>query len=411
VSLRFGLGARRRLQRVGAGGAAAFDLAPPQPRTFPDTGIGHGWEAPALAVLSLILLGFGLVTLFSASAVLAQRQGLPGSFYVQGQAVVALAGVALALVVARIPYDLWRRLAWPSVVASIAFLIFIILPWTEGVAPRINGARRWLDVGFSIQPSELAKLAMIFWTAQLAVRKQGHFRSLSQGLLPFLVVWAALLFPILLQPDLSTAAVTGMLGVLILFAAGARLAHFLFLGVVFSPVLLAQLGAGFRVDRLAAYLNPAAFADGAGYQVQQSLLAVGSGGAMGVGFGQGRQKFGFLPELHNDFIFAIIGEEWGFAGVVGLVVLYVGIILVGFRIAQRAPDLFGELVAVGLTSLIALHAVLHMGVGLGLVPSTGLPLPLVSYGRSNLLVTLFAIGVLMSIARASRLAAKRGANG
>ena len=152
---------------------------------------------------------------------------------------------------------------------------------------------------------------------------------------------------------------------------------------------------------MVSYLNLSADPAGAGFQVHQSLLAFGSGGVAGVGFGQGRQKLGFLPEAHNDFIFSMIGEEWGLVGVTTAVLLYLLLILVGFRIASRAPDLFGQLMAVGLTSMIAVHAILHMAVGLGLVPATGLALPLISYGRSNLLVTLASLGILMSISRAS----------
>tara|TARA_B100000953_G_C17784146_1_gene346614 strand:- start:17 stop:520 length:504 start_codon:yes stop_codon:yes gene_type:complete len=158
---------------------------------------------------------------------------------------------------------------------------------------------------------------------------------------------------------------------------------------------------GFRADRFEAFLNPASEQTGAGYQSYQALLGMGSGGWFGVGIGQGRQRFGFLPEAHNDFIFSMIGEEWGFIGVLVLLMMYVTLVLVGFRIARRAPDLFGELLALGFTSLIALQALLHMGVGLGLLPTTGLALPLVSYGRSNLIVTLASLGILMSVARAA----------
>jgi len=209
------------------------------------------------------------------------------------------------------------------------------------------------------------------------------------------------LIPIALQPDLSTAMLIGLLGVMIVFAAGVRITHFLFLGLLIVPFLQKQLSVGFRADRIEAFLNPALDPTGAGFQVRQSLVALGSGGLTGVGIGEGRQKFGFLPEAHNDFIFAMIGEEWGLLGVIFLVALYMGIVLVGFRIASRAPDLFGELLALGFTNLIALHAVLHMSVGLSLVPPTGLALPLVSWGRSSLVVTLAAIGVLISVARSA----------
>ena len=213
--------------------------------------------------------------------------------------------------------------------------------------------------------------------------------------------WTTLLLPVALEPDLSTSALIALLGVLVVFAAGARIGHFVFLGALTVPVLKHQLAVGFRADRVAAFLNPASDPAGAGFQVRQSLVALGSGGLTGVGFGMGRQKFGFLPEAHNDFIFAMVGEEWGLLGVLFLAALFAAIILVGFRIAGRAPDLFGELLAIGVTNLIALQAVLHMAVGLGLVPTTGLALPLVSYGRSNLVVTMVAMGILMSVARAA----------
>jgi len=221
------------------------------------------------------------------------------------------------------------------------------------------------------------------------------------GLGPFFLVWGVVLLPVLLQPNLSTAMVIAALGLLVIFTAGARVAHFGFLALLVLPFVRKQLEVGFRADRIEAFMNPAADPDGAGFQLLQSLVAVGSGGVTGVGFGEGRQKFGFLPEAHNDFIFAMVGEEWGLVGIVLLVSTYLALILVGFRIAARAPDLFGELLAVGITSLIALQATLHMAVGLGLVPTTGVALPLFSYGRSGLLATLAALGILVSVARAA----------
>lgn len=378
---------------------AGTDVAPRAPSTFPETGLGRGWEPTVLLGATLLLLSFGLVNLYSASAFLAQRQNLPDTFYVLRQAVGAAAGLAVLAACARIPYTAWRHAAWGLLAGAFVLLVLTVLPWTTGIAPEINGARRWLNLGVSFQPSEFAKLAVIVWTAHLAVRKREAFPSLSRGLLPFLLIWALVLVPVVLQPDLSTALVTALLGVLVLFTAGARIGHFVFLGAVTAPLVISQLGTGFRRERLLAFQDAAGHMATAGYQVRQSLIALGSGGVAGVGFGEGRQKLGFLPEPHNDFIFSLIGEEWGLLGVAFLIALYLTVILVGFRIARRAPDLFGQLLAVGLTSLVAVHAVLHMAVGLGLVPPTGLPLPLVSYGRSNLLVSLAAIGILVSVAR------------
>ena len=371
-----------------------------EPTPLPGSRFGGGWEGAAIMTLTLLLLSFGLVTLYSASSFLAQRQGLPHYHFVVRQAAGAGAGLVCLLVCSRIPYRMWRSLAWPMLFAAWALLVFIILPGTEAFAPERNGARRWLQVGpVSFQPSEAAKLAILVWTAALATKKRDQFRSLSRGLGPFLLIWAVTLVPILLEPDFSTAVLIGMLGCIIIFAAGARVGHFVFLGLLVTPVVLQQFATDFREMRLAAFFNPEAHTAGAGYQVRQSLIAIGSGGVGGVGFGEGQQKFGFLPEAHNDFIFALIGEEWGLVGVGLLVLAYVGLILIGFRVASRAPDLLGELLAVGCTSLVALHAFLHMAVNLGLLPATGLPLPLISDGRSNLVVTLAAIGILVAVAR------------
>ena len=351
--------------------------------------------------LTLVLLSIGLVTLYSASSVLAMRAGLPDTYFLLRQSTAAGVGLVVLIACALLPYHWWQRWSWPLLGVSVASLLVLVLPGTEGIAPVINGSRRWLRIGVSGQPSEFAKIAFIVWTATMAVKKAPHFQSLRRGLAPFFVVWSLVLVPIALQPDLSTAMLIGLLGVMILFAAGARFSHFVFLVLLILPFIQRQLSVGFRASRIEAYFNPALDPAGAGFQVRQSLVGLGSGGLMGVGFGEGRQKFGFLPEAHNDFIFAMIGEEWGLFGVVLLVALYVGIVLVGFRIASNAQDLFGELLALGFTNLIALQAVLHMSVGLGLAPPTGLALPLVSWGRSNLVVTLAAIGILVSVARAA----------
>lgn len=378
------------------------NVAPPGPTSLPDTGLGRGWEPVVLLGVTLTLLAFGLVTLYSASTFLAHRAGVPDYYFVLRQAAGGALGLGVLVVCSRIPYRWWRPLAWPLLIMSWILLLVLVLPGTEEIAPRINGARRWLKIGITLQPSELAKIALIIWTAALAVKKQAHFRSLRRGLLPFLVVWTAVLLPIAVEPDFSTACLIGLLVGTVVFVAGGRPGHFVFLGLLLLPFVRAQLGADWRLRRMTAFLHPEVDPAGAGFQLRQSLVALGSGGLTGVGFGEGRQKFGFLPEPHNDFIFAMVGEEWGLMGVLFLLSLYLVLVLVGFRIAARADDLFGELLAVGFTSLIALHALLHMGVGLGLVPTTGLALPLVSYGRSNLLVTMAAVGILMAVARETR---------
>lgn len=379
----------------------SLDVAPAHEVAHADVGIGRGWEVGALLGTTLLLVSFGLVTLYSASPYLAQRAAEPDHFFVLRQATGAAVGLAALGVLAWLPYEIWQHAAWLVLGAVWVVLVLLILPGTESIAPVINGARRWWRLGISFQPSEVAKLAIIIWTAAIAVRKQDRFKSLRRGLLPFLVIWTLVLVPIALEPDLSTMLIVAALGTIIVYAAGARIGHFVFLGFALLPVLVMQLTADFRARRVVAFMDPTSDPTGAGFQVQQSLVALGSGGFTGVGFGQGQQKFGFLPEVQNDFIFAMIGEEWGFLGVLATVCLFGVVVLVGFRIASRAPDLFGQLLGVGITSMIGIQAVLHMAVGMGMVPATGVPLPLISYGRSNLLVTLAGVGILLSIARTS----------
>lgn len=381
--------------------APPTEVAAAGPRSYPDIGLGRGWEPAALVAISLLLVSFGLVTLYSTSSLLAQRMGYADYHFVLRQCSAAAMGLVALVVCAKLPYKLWEHLSWPLLALTSIALLLLVIPGTESIAPEWNGSRRWLRVGVRFQPSELAKFVIIVWTAALAVRKQPYFRSLRRGLLPFLLVWGVVAFLVAIEPDLSTAVVILFLGGSIVFSAGARIAHFIFLGLLALPVLVAQLMVSFRWERVLAFLDPSSDPAGAGFQIHQSLIALGSGGLTGQGFAKGRQKFGFLPEPHTDFMFSMIGEEWGFIGVVALVLAYLAIVLVGFRIARRAPDLFGELLAVGLSSFIAVHATLHMFVGLGLVPSTGLPLPMISYGRTNLVVTLAVVGVLIAIARAS----------
>ncbi|MGH7483135.1 MAG: putative lipid II flippase FtsW [Longimicrobiales bacterium] len=373
-----------------------------QPRARTMSRLGSGWETPALLLLTTLLLGFGLVSVYSASAVMAQADGLPDYYYVVRQATGGAIGLLLLVLAAQIDYRLWRRFAWPLLLVALALLIATVLPGLDSIAPEINGARRWLLLGpVSLQPSEVMKIVVIAWTAMLAVRKQELLHSLSRGLLPFLLVWCVIDLPIFLQPNLSAAVLIMLLAALVVFAAGARIGHFILLAVVGVPLLWSQVeSVAYRMRRIVAFLEPTHDIAGASYQVNQSLIAIGSGGPFGLGFGSGQQKFGFLPEPHNDFIFAMIAEEWGFAGTTFLVALYALFGLVGYRVAREAPDFFGFLLAIGLTNLVVVQALLHMSVNLALVPTTGVTLPFISFGRSSLLVCLVAVGVLMNIARA-----------
>ncbi len=369
----------------------------------PASRLGTGWEAPTLLLLTLIALSFGVVSVYSASAVKAQLGGLPHYHYLVRQAAGGAAGLVLLVVGASIDYRRYRLLAWPMIVATLVALAILVLPGAEAIAPRLNGARRWLIIGpITLQPSEFAKFTLIAWTAAFAVRKQDQLHSLRRGLAPALAVWLAVVGLIVMEPSMSAALIVLMLAVLVIFAAGARLGHFVALGLLGLPVLLTQIGkVEYRLERLWTFFHRTGDLSNLGYQINQALIALGSGGLLGVGFGRGQQKYGFLPEPHNDFILAMVGEEWGFVGVTALVLLFLAFALIGYRIARQAPDLFGYLLAIGLTNLIALQALLHTAVNLALIPTTGVTLPFISYGRSSLLVCLFTVGVLINIARQS----------
>jgi cell division protein FtsW len=376
----------------------------PRPRAVEDPSrLGRGWETGAVFAITTTLVAAGLVMLYSASSVMAQAQGLAPHHYLLRQMSGALLGLVALVLAAQLDYRRLRALSWPLLAVVVAMLFVMVLPSARSIAPLVNGARRWLLVGpVAVQPSELAKLVLIIWTAALVVKKQDRLRSLSRGLGPFLVVWGLVAGLILLQPDLSSALLLLGLAGLVAYAGGARPAHFLVLGALTLPLVWSQLTrVGYRMERLSTFLDPRADVVDMGYQVNQSLIALGSGGVVGRGFGRGQQKFGFLPEPHNDFILAMIGEEWGFLGVATLVLLFVAFGLVGYRIARGAPDLFGFLLALGVTNLVVVQAFIHMGVNLALLPATGVTLPFISYGRSSLIVSLAAAGILISVGRIS----------
>ena len=388
---------------IGRGRTVPADPYPRQRAVQDPSRLGRGWESGAVLLLSVTLVAVGLIMVYSASAVMAQSRGLVPHYFLLRQMSGALAGMVALVVAAQVDYRRLRTLAWPLLAVVVGMLIAMVLPGMEHLAPEANGARRWLMIGpVGIQPSELAKLVLIIWTAALVVKKQDRLRSLSKGLAPFLLIWGLVVALILAQPDLSTAALALLLAGLVAYAGGARPAHFVALGLLATPFLWSQVTrVAYRMERITAFLDPRADVSDLGYQINQSLIALGSGGVLGRGFGRGQQKFGFLPEPHNDFILAMIGEEWGFLGVAVLTLLFTVFALVGYRIARNAADLFGFLLAVGITNLVVVQAFLHMAVNLALVPPTGITLPFISYGRSSLIVTLAGVGMLMSIARIS----------
>lgn len=360
-----------------------------------------GVEARALLLVTAVLVSFGLAVLYSASSIVAVNQGKPGHVFLLKQVSGVIIGLLAFAFAAKVDADWWRRLAWPVMGISLLLMLVTVLPFTMSLAPPINGSRRYL-VGGSMQPSEFAKFAVIVWTSMLLVKKGDAVRRLGKGLLPFIAIIGTLSFLAILEPDLSVAMMFCLLMAVLLFVGSARVAHFVFLGALVLPLLLQQVSASTYVrERVRSFMAKeqadTARKTSVSDQQYQSLVAVGSGQILGVGFGEGNQQRGWLPLAYNDFIGSVVGEEFGFVGIAGITLAFTLYGWLGFRIAKRARSPFTSLVAVGITFATVLTAFIHLGVVIGLLPNTGLTLPFVSYGRSNLVLTLAMTGILVNI--------------
>jgi cell division protein FtsW len=351
--------------------------------------IEQRWETRGLAVVAMALSMIGVIAVYGASSLLSTRGGIVGSSFALNQAGGLLAGGLLATIVARLDYHVWQRWAWPLVGVVTVLLLIPLLPFTHRIAPVLNGARRWVDVGVGrFQPSEVAKLVVVVWTAMLAAKKGEVMRSFRYGVVPVLAIVVPLVGMIFFEPNLSMALLVTLLAGVVVFAAGAKIGHFLLLAVGSAPLLFGAVAtAQYRLARILTFLNSGSAPTEATWQVHQSLVGISAGGLHGVGPGHGTQKLGYLPYAYSDFIFSTLGEEWGFVGVLVLVVGFGAFIWLGFRIARSARDPFGQLLAGGLTALVGIAVVLHICVNLAFV----------SYGRSSLLVSLIATGMLVSV--------------
>jgi cell division protein FtsW len=359
------------------------------------------WETRLLGAVTAILVVFGIASTYGAASLVTLRGESAGMDFMARQIIGAMMGGILLLLASRQDYYRWRAWAWPLLLLTFVLLLIPILPFTHSISPVINGARRWVDLGpVNFQPSELARFAIVVWCAMLASKKGAQVREFKKGVLPFIVVLGSVSLLILLQPNLSMATLVAIIGGLVLFTAGAQIGHFIILGAVAVLLVFHQIrDAEYRLSRLVTFLNPGDGTSDAGFQIYQSLVGFGSGGVFGTGFGEGQQKLGYLPYAYSDFLFSTIGEEWGFVGVFVVVSLFALFCWLGFRIARTASDPFGQYLAVGLTAAIGLSAFMHMAVSLGLVPTTGLTLPFMSYGRSSQVISLVATGVLINIGR------------
>ena len=360
----------------------------------------------ALLVSVIALTCFGIVMVYSASATMAEKRYHDGFYFLKRQGAFAIVGIVIMYAAMQIDYHLWRKLAVPALIACLILLIVVFVPGLGGSA---GGSSRWIKLfyGFRFQPSELAKIALIMYMAFSLDRKQDKVKSLSKGFLPYMVVLMVLLALLLKQPDMGSAVTLFLVAFAMLFAAGTRLRHILSVILLFLPIFYyLVMNVAYRKRRILAFLDPWKDQQDTGYQIIQSWLALGAGGFMGRGLGNGIQKLFYLPEAHTDFILAVIGEEFGFLGVLVIVGLFFLLVQRAICIALAAADSFGCHLALGIAVLFGIEATVNMGVVTGILPTKGLALPFVSYGGSSLLVSLFAVGILLNISAGLNIPAK-----
>ncbi len=350
----------------------------------------NGKKDLSLMLLVVGLTLFGLLMVYNASIAEALRDFQDKYYYLKYQAGWAVLGLLLMFCLSFINYRIWGKLAPLMFLVNLILLVLVLIP---GIGVEIKGARRWLDFGFSLfQPSELMKLNFSLYLSIWLVEK----RPLSQ----FLLLLFLVLGLIILEPDMGTAVVVVAIGFLIYFVSGASLTKLMPLGLMgFLLGIGMILISPYRKQRLLTFLDPAQDPLGSSYHIRQVLIALGSGGMFGLGLGQSRQKYEYLPEATTDSIFAIIAEEIGFLGAFALIVCLFFIVYKGFQIAKQAPDIFGKLLAAGISTWIAFQALVNLGAMVALIPLTGMPLPFISYGGSSLVLILTGMGILLNISK------------
>lgn len=364
-----------------------------------------------LLVPTAALTVLGLAMVMSAGSVSA-TQGYDGNafWYFQRQGIYAIGGIIALVIAVRLPHTAWRKLAVPMLLVLVPLMLVTFHP---SVGTSLNGASRWIDLGpVTLQPAELMKLAMIAFAAAVLAKKWGNLDDPVHLLIPLAPVVLVVAVLVIMQRDLGTTVVICGSVIVLLFVAGVRARHMVFtVAVALAGTILLIFGTTYRRSRFVdSFLNPWNDPGDAGFQLIQGLIAFGSGGWTGVGLGASRQKWDYLPNAHSDFIFAIVGEELGLLGALVVLALFALLLFAGIRIAIAAPDTFGRLLAAGITGWIGIQTIINLGAVTGLMPITGVPLPLLSFGGTALVVTLAGIGVLASVARASAHAVPKAAS-
>lgn len=347
-------------------------------------------------IIVLTLLCYGLIMVFSASSASAHYKYDDAYYFIKRQFAWAVIGLVIMFIVSRISYKTIYRYSLHLMLISVILLIIVPI-----VGMEVNGAKRWLGFGaFSFQPSEIAKFAVIVFLSRSITANKDALKTFSKGFLPYILIIGLLALLMIFEPHLSGAIVIVLIGFIVLYAAGAKIAYFFTVGI---PALIlaavAMFTSDYRWERVTTFFDPFKDSSGSGFQVIQSLYAIGSGGFFGLGLGQSRQKHLFLPEPQNDFIFSVICEELGFIGALLVVVLFVLLIWKGLKIASNAPDDFSRLLVTGIIGLIAVQVVINIAVVTASIPNTGMPLPFFSYGGTSLVFILAEMGVVLSVSR------------
>ena len=353
---------------------------------------------PVFLLLVLALLGLGLAMLWSASFPQSEFDSnyTESTRYLRKQVICAVLGLGAMIAFSRIDASLWRRFAWQIYAAAIVLLLAVLV-----VGSRVNGAKRWVSIaGIQFQPSEIAKFAVILVFARLSREYGPRVEQLRYGVLGFSAALLGILVPLALEKHLSAILLIGMVAVVMMFLSGTRM-KYLLLGAALAGmfVLVYITFMGYAGDRVSAWLDPQSDPSDTGYQILQSLYAIGSGGVFGLGFGRGRQKYLYLPFQYNDYIFAIVCEELGLLGAAGIMALFAALILRGYHLALKAADRFSTMLCAGLTTLLAVQTVLNLCVVTNMLPSTGIALPFFSYGGTALAVTLGEMGIILAVSR------------
>lgn len=349
-----------------------------------------------ILILVVALTCFGVLMVYSSSSIVAAKRYDDSFYFLKRQGVFALLGFMVLAVSMRIDYHWWRKCSVPLLIFCTLLMAAVFIP---SIGHEAGGARRWISMpGFSFQPSEAAKLALIFYLAHSATKKEDRLKEFKYGYVPYMVVLLVLLLLMLAQRDLGGCATMAIVTGAMLLVAGTRWHYLLLSAVTAIPLLVVMImQEEYRLKRIMSFLDPWKDPSDTGFQIIQSWIGFGVGGLTGQGLGEGMQKLFYLPEAHTDFIFSVVGEELGFVAVVIVITMFLGVVLHGLRVASQADDGFGRLTAFGISMLFGLQAFANIAVVTGMVPNKGLALPLVSYGGTSLLCTLFSLGVLLNI--------------